>query len=232
MPFKKLQSERKSAHVINEILEVIKSGELKPGDRLPTEGKLAKLTGVSRSSVREALSALRLAGIVETRAGNGTYLREFRDVNNIKDKLIAILTENKRTLQLQEARAAFECGIMRLAAENINMEDITRFNEILTEMRNAAKLDYYDIFLNLHKQFHLMIAKATKNVIIEEIISSFTSLMDDQMWKNLEKDYYLPDKYDFLKESIEIHEKIFRALEKKDGDLATKRMEEHFARYR
>jgi GntR family transcriptional repressor for pyruvate dehydrogenase complex len=232
MPFKKLKSERKSAHVINQILEAIKSGELKPGERLPTESKLAELTGVSRSSVREALSALRLVGIVETHAGDGTYLREFKDVEGIKTELLAILTENKRTLQLQEARAAFECGIMKLAAENIDTEDINDFKKILTQMRNAAKLSHYDEFIDLHKQFHLAIAKSTKNVIIEEIIANFTSIMNEQMWKDLEKSHYLPNALEPLRESLEIHEGIFQALERKDSDLATKRMEEHFERYR
>lgn len=230
--FKKLAGGRKPAYIVNQILEAVRCGDIASGDRLPPEGKLAELTGVSRSSVREALSALRLLGVVETRAGDGTYLREFKDVDGVKSKLLTILAKNERTLQLQEAQAAFECGIMKLAAENIDAKDINNFKEILAQMQDAAELDHYNEFIDLHKKFHLAIARATKNVVIEEIIANFASIMDSKMWKALEKKHYLPDILEFLRESIEIHGRISQALEERDAALATKRMEEHFERYR
>lgn len=73
--FERLVSKKKSEHVVEQILEAIKSGRYGPGDKLPPEEEIAKLTGVSRPSVREALGALRLIGILETKVGDGTYVK-------------------------------------------------------------------------------------------------------------------------------------------------------------
>ncbi len=230
--FKRFHSESKPLHVVNQLLKAIKSGALVPGQRLPSEAELARMTGVSRSSVREALAALRLFGIVETRPGDGTYVKDARkDIERIRKELFGVLTRARDVLQLQEARAAFECGIMRLAAENLDEEDIKFLEEVIAGMRDAAEQANYERFLMLHKRFHLGIAKATKNVVVEQMAAKFFSLMEKDLWRKLEE-YLLPHGTAHLRESVAIHERILRALKDRDYILAGRRMEEHFERYK
>lgn len=230
--FRRFHSEPKPLHVVNQLLKAIKSGALVPGQRLPSEAELARMTGVSRSSVREALAALRLFGIVETRPGDGTYVKDARkDIDRVRRELFGVLTRARDVLQLQEARAAFECGIMRLAAENLDEGDIKFLEEVIAGMRDAAEQASCERFLMLHKRFHLGIAKATKNVVIEQMAAKFFSLMEKDLWRKLEE-HLLPHDTAHLRESVAIHERILRALKDRDYILASRRMEEHFERYK
>lgn len=230
--FRRYPDERKPLHVVNQILKAIKSGALSPGQRLPPETELARMTGVSRSSVREALAALRLFGVVETRPGDGTYIVDSRkDIERVRGELLGVLTKARDVLQLQEARAAFECGIVRLAVENLDENDIYALEGLVAGMRKAAEDGDYDRFLALHKRFHLGIAKATKNVVIEQMAAKFFSLMERDLWRRLEE-FLLPHGVEHLRESVAVHERILRALKDRDPILAGRRMEEHFEKYR
>lgn len=231
MRFEKLRGKKKSVHVAEQIIKSARSGDIKPGDKLPSESELAEQTGVSRPSVREALAALRLTEIVKTRAGNGTYFMGLKDEENIRTRLLNTLEKNRHPLQLQEARAAFECGIIKSAVEKFNDEDRCSLEEILDQMTSAAEDEDYETFIEYHKKFHLAIAQATKNVVIEETVAGFKNIMDQRIWKDLERLYYLPEKKEYLEESVSIHSQIFKALKEKDSDGATFLMRRHFERY-
>ncbi|MDR7465382.1 MAG: GntR family transcriptional regulator, partial [Armatimonadota bacterium] len=79
MPFQRILTKKKSTHVAEQILQAIMSGQYRVGDRLPPERVLAEEMGVSRPSVREALSALQIVGVVASRVGDGTYVRSAVD---------------------------------------------------------------------------------------------------------------------------------------------------------
>lgn len=230
--FEKISETRKPIYVVEQVLKSLKTGDLKPGDRLPTESKLGELTGVGRTSVREALAALRLMGVVETKIGNGTYVRAIPDLDAIKSEINETIKKSEEVFQLQEARAAFECGIIRLAAERFDNKDIDAFEKTLDKMRQTAKASQYEDFVKHHKAFHLLIAKSTKNAVIEETVLSFLTIMEQEGWRDLERQYYLPGTHEFLKESVEIHSAIFEALRQQEEVLATQLMQKHFVRYR
>src|SRR6056297_267610 len=159
--FVKLEERRKPLHVANQLVSAIKSGEYEIGDRLPTEEELAEKTGVSRASVREALAALRLGGLIRTKVGKGTFVEQVPIQDDLRDRIRNLLVDNPKPLELQEARAAFEVGVVEVAARKISKEDEKNIEGTLEEMDSAAEEDNYQAFLNLHKQFHLQIAKAT-----------------------------------------------------------------------
>jgi len=230
--FEKISETRKPIYVVEQILKSLKIGDLKPGDRLPAESKLAELTGVGRTSVREALAALRLMGVVETKVGNGTFVRIIPDPDAIRSEISETIKKSEEVFQLQEARAAFECGIVRLAAERFDNKDVDAFEKTLDKMRQAAQASQYEDFVEHHKAFHLLIAKSTENAVIEETALSFLKIMEKEGWRDLERQYYLPGTHEFLKESVEIHSAIFEALRQQDEVLATELMQKHFVRYR
>lgn len=231
MGLKKIERKKKPLIVANQLLKAIKTGDFQVGDRLPPEEKLAEKTGVSRASVREALSALRLGEIVQTKVGKGTFVKEVPSDNNIKDEIRNILVNNPKPLELQEARAAFEVGIGAIAAVKFSDQDEKEIDNTLKLMKSAAEEDNYQDFLKLHKQFHLMIAEATDNKVIEDTLRNFQGIMNDDMWEELESMHFLPDKRGYLFESLSIHRKIFLALKDADPELARDRMRDHFERY-
>ncbi len=229
--FQKLEKRKKPLHVANQLVDAIKSGDFGVGDKLPTEEELSDMTGVSRASVREALAALRLGGIIQTKVGKGTYVKQIPSEDNIQDKILSILVDHPKPLELQEARRSFEVGIVEIAASKFSDKDGEKVKKTLKNMEKAARDDDYEVFLDLHKRFHLGIAEATKNDVIEDTLKNLQGIMNDRMWRKLEKKHYLPDKRNYLLESLDIHRKIFLALKKNDSELAANRIKEHFERY-
>ena len=229
--FKKLEEKKKPLHVAHQLMDAIQGGDFDVGDKLPTEEELSEMTGVSRASVREALAALRLGGIVKTKVGKGTYVEQNPAEDNIKGKIINILVDHPKPLELQEARAAFEVGIVEIAAKKFSETDENKIQNILNEMEEAAQGDNYEAFLDCHRQFHIMIAEAARNEVIEDTLRNLQGIMNDQLWQKLEKKHYLPDRRNYLLESLDIHRAIFQALSNRDPSLAGRRIKEHFERY-
>jgi GntR family transcriptional repressor for pyruvate dehydrogenase complex len=230
--FRKIKELRRPQYVVDQILMSIHDGLIKPGEKLPSENQLAELIGVGRTSIREGLAVLRLMRVVETKVGDGTYVRRSTDLNEIKKVVDDTIKKSEEVFQLQEARAAFECGTISFAAERMDKGDIRNFEEVLNKMHQSAEDSQYEDFVKHHKEFHLLIAKATRNAVIEKTALSFLKIMEKEGWRDLERQYFLPGTHEFLKESVEIHSAIFEALRQQDTALATELMQEHFVRYK
>ncbi|MCK5246452.1 FadR family transcriptional regulator, partial [Candidatus Bipolaricaulota bacterium] len=209
-------------------------GSLEAGERLPSEAKLAELTGVGRTSVREALAALRLMGVVETRVGDGSYVAASvngganGDTANAIADAIAASTE---AIQLQEARAVFESGMVRLATARWSPEKAKAFEQLLSSMENSAVSEGYADYIRLHRDFHLALAQATDNAIVEATERSFLDYMDHEGWKDMERQSYLPNRKEYLKESAEEHRLIFKAVASGNGQEASDLVHKHFTRH-
>jgi GntR family transcriptional regulator, transcriptional repressor for pyruvate dehydrogenase complex len=233
MALEKLPDINRPRHVIEGILSSIRDGSLKPGQRMPSEAKLAELTGVGRTSVREALAALRLMGVVETRVGDGSYVASANGVaegaaaNAIADAIAA----STEAVQLQEARAVFESGLARLAAARWDASKAPAFTRLLDALDQAAESESYEDYIRMHRDFHLSLAQATDNAIVETTERSFLDYMDHEGWKDMERQSYLPNRREYLKESAEEHRAIIAAVEKKNGQEASDLMHEHFNRH-
>jgi len=109
--------------IVEQVRDLIKEGKLKPGDKLPPEQTLAEKFGTSRPSVREALSALEILGITESRGGKGNFIR-----NNLNSLLyeqkFKELEEEESPFELLEARKAVETEIAGLTAKKATREEI------------------------------------------------------------------------------------------------------------
>jgi len=235
MPFQQLQEVHKPRHVIDQILSCIQDGSLSAGERLPSEAKLAELTGVGRTSVREALAALRLMGVIETRVGAGSFVSAALDggamSSDIANEIAKAISASEEAHQLQEARAVFECGLVRLAAARWSPEKAKSFEELLSRMSSCADRECYEDYIRLHRDFHLMLAQATDNAIVEETERSFLEYMDHEGWQDMERQFYLPNRAEYLRESVDLHRGIVDAVSSGDVVEASERMHEHFQRY-
>jgi GntR family transcriptional repressor for pyruvate dehydrogenase complex len=227
MTFKKLESKPKSAYVIDQIVRAIQEGEYKIGERLPSERIIAEQIGVSRPSVREALISLQLAGIVERRQGNGTFIRGSK--KRAISRAYSFLEETKNISEIFELQKVLEIGVAELATEKAEVQNFTEIENALNQMRIAIEEKDCDKWFAGDRAFHLAIAKATANSLIEKQINSLIDRMNRDAWRE-SKRYYLESQSEYLNQSFEDHRQILDALKRKDKKLVKNIMEKHFIR--
>jgi len=150
---------------VERIQKLLEEGQLNPGARLPPERELAQLLSVSRSSLREALKALALMGVLESRVADGTYVRTSA-VSGLADSLqFSILLRSKTSfMELIEARMVLEPELVRLATPKITEDQLARLEyelEILSSLVQST-----ENFNEHDTMFHLLIAEGADNQIL------------------------------------------------------------------
>lgn len=166
------------SEVAKRLLDHLSEGNLKPGTRLPAERQLADALGVARSSVRGALSALDVLGIIEIRPGSGSYVRE--GTSEFLPRAInwGLMLGQRRTQDLVEVRTFMEGMSARLAADRASAEDVERLAGHLERMREAGT----DVkaFIDADIAFHLETANIARNTVLSDILHSIRALL--QVW--------------------------------------------------
>lgn len=161
--------------IVDQIQRQILAGEMKAGDRLPNERDLAVQFGVSRASVREALAALQLMGLIESKVGGGTYAK--RDVleATITPIARALATEIDQAEEPLEVRKILEPQIAWLAAERATPEDIAEIESRLEDQQ--VRVAAGQPTMEEDEAFHLAIARATKNRVLERLVVMINDLI-------------------------------------------------------
>jgi len=173
--FEKLEKLTYSELIIDRMKELIVGRELGPGDRLPSERELAGEFGVSRTSMREAIKALIALGLLESRTGDGTYVRTNLSESVLEPLSWAVLLAEGVGPDLAEARRVMEPGIAALAAERATASDKERLLETLDAMRQAIGNPPGAAEADL--EFHLALAKSTHNQILVEVMNGLQRLL-------------------------------------------------------
>lgn len=140
---------------------LIADGDLKPGDRLPSEGELGERLGVSRGPLREAIRTLSALGVIDTRHGSGSYVSELHAADLIRGLTLTVgLLPLDSIIELYELRRALEAHAASLAAARIDDEKIDELEELL--VRLEAVTDDEELS-ELDSQFHSAIADVADN---------------------------------------------------------------------
>lgn len=155
--------------VMNEILDTIMTGELKPGDRLPPERELTKMFGVGRSTLREATSALVRMGCLEVIQGKGTFLKKDFEPARPLTMRLSDFQAAANIFDLIEIREILECNGVMLAARRADAKHIHRVKESLLRMKQAA--NDAQKFLEYDFDFHIALARASGNAMIHEMMT-------------------------------------------------------------
>ncbi|MGP3960192.1 FadR/GntR family transcriptional regulator [Nonomuraea sp. 3N208] len=168
------QRESAVVEIARQLLSQLLSGHLEPGTRLPSERQLSETLGVGRSTVREALKALDVLGIIEVRQGDGTYLRQ--STSSLLPSAIewGLMLGQPQVLDLIEARKHIEVIIAELAAERAGPEAVEELRAHLADMRAAADST---AFVEADVAFHLTLAQAAGNSVLNDILGSIRSLL-------------------------------------------------------
>ncbi|WP_159887487.1 FadR/GntR family transcriptional regulator [Paenibacillus puerhi] len=175
MDIQKITTRKIYEVIADQIKEQITSGQLKPGDKLPSTKELSERFQAGRSTVREALSALKAMGLVEIHQGEGSYVRTIDSGDVDLPEWNSLLMSRETILDLIEARQALEIANAGIAAEKRTEHDLRRFEAILERMErhlgDEEEGERSDI------EFHLTLAQATHNDILARMIDSISSHM-------------------------------------------------------
>ena len=161
--------------IISRINLLVDSGVLQPGSKLPPERELAKMLHVSRPSLREALRALSLLGIITHQPGSGTFLSSSLSFLPSEPFRLLFSMNKEVLLHLIEARKTIEGGIASLAAQKRTKKDLASLTYALESMKN--NLHNPDLFNKYEIDFHEQIITASKNVILREIMGKLNLLL-------------------------------------------------------
>lgn len=197
---------------IRQVRELIASGELVPGQRLPPEPELAEALGASRSTVREAVRALVTARVLDVRRGDGTY------VTSLRPELLlagigaaADLLQAGFTLELLEVRRILEPAATRMAASLVSDATLTELDECLHRMSVAGSQDE---LVQFDERFHHLVATATGNATLASMLTGVSSRTTrGRAWRGIVE-------AGATERTISQHAAILSALRARDPQLA------------
>lgn len=203
--------------VILQIRNLIARGDLKPGDRLPSERDLSERLRVGRPTVREALRVLSSLGVVQ-RGREGTYVNSGLGGALEEPLKWSLMLKKTSIFDLVEARKMLEVTAAGLAATRASEDDVREMSEALAAMEENK--DNLDAYTQANIRFHTCLAEAAQNEVLLEMFKSITALLESSHKEVLRA-------AGALERSIEFHRLIFDAVVRQDAERARHLMQEH-----
>ena len=204
--------------IVSQVLSMIKNGELKPGDRLPTERDLAAQMHVSRTAIREALRSMEFKGLIESNVGVATLIKS-KTLDELLDPFAAVLANNERLIiELIEVRLLLEVEIARTAARRITPQKARLIEESLSLMKN--ELEAGQLGLEGDNAFHQALADAADNLAMMNITRLCSELLSQT------REAALKAMEDRLL-AIDHHQAIYEAVKNHDAAEAGRLMQNH-----
>jgi len=224
MEFKEITPVRLYESAIEQIMDLVKRSELKPGDKLPPERELAEKLSISRGSLREAFRVLESKGLIKSKAGGGRYIREIRKNGHNNTENIILSLEKSSILELLEAREMLEVKIAVIAAQRATPEDMELIEEALNKVKEEEELKG-DKKTESDTEFHLAIARASHNFVFTNIIRLHLDLLKETR----EKTQQIPGRRE---ERWREHQVILQAIKEHDTKKAGEAMLKHLRNVR
>ena len=216
-----IEKKKLSDSVIEEIKRMIEDGELKEGDKLPNQLEFAAQLGVSRASLREALHTLTLIGAIEQRPGLGTVFKSANPALWADQISPPLVSDIQATLKLLEARRYIEAGVVELAVEHAQKEDLKKLGQIVDEMTVALHEDRTDDYSKLDMTFHHQIANASHNRFMVHMFVTIRGLMEQFI---REAFTVIPG---LLERSLKFHIDIYEGINAKNKRKSVTSMKKH-----
>lgn len=212
--------------VIDQIQQKILCGELKNGDKLPSERELSEQMNISRTSIREAIRVLESMGVVESIHGEGNFICSNSEKSLLQPLSMIFILNSGKYQDIFELRKILEIESTRLAALRANNDDCKKLQSIIEVMENEVESENRnDILVQLDKDFHSKVAQMSKNNLIESLYNTssmlFEKFIEDARVEIVKKD----SKAEHL--LLVQHRQICNAIIKKNVNLSAQRMEEH-----
>ena len=226
MPFQAVATQRLYEQVAGQVTDLVARGEFRPGDRLPPERDLARLLGVSRPTVREAMIALEIAGLVEVRVGAGAFITEKAKTNGAANGRL-FEGVGSSPLELIAARRTIEPEVAALAAQLATADEIAAIAETVTMIAAARDTPAHRA---ADHEFHVRIGHASHNNILTTIVDECWAEMYSPMFERMGAVTGLiaqrcsPQQRDT---TVAEHEAVYRAIAARDPAAARAAMDAH-----
>jgi GntR family transcriptional repressor for pyruvate dehydrogenase complex len=209
--------------VVQRILDLIKNGQLTPGEKLPSERDLSGILDVSRPTIREALRALSILGVLEIRHGGGVFVSSL-EANELLNPLDFFVSLNAQNMgELFDARIEYEPMVAALAAERISDAGLKSLQEFLNAQ--LADPDNADLFHDTDIEFHKTLIDASGNALLSRV-GKMLQVLGDQGRRAFQKEAQV------RRQSIADHEAIMKAMHDRDPEAAKSAMRQHMINVR
>jgi GntR family transcriptional repressor for pyruvate dehydrogenase complex len=223
VPLEPVKRSRIYEHIVEQIHALIREGRWAPGDQIPPERELAERFRVSRTSVREALRALEMQGVIDSRQGGGTFVRT-ADAEMLVGPLAAAILRGRRELaEVLEVRELIEPGIARLAATRATPEHVAELERLLERQRECIAAGRS--FVEEDTTFHYTLAKAADNHILLRLHNVILDVLRESRQSYL----HVPNRPQM---SLRGHEAMLAAVKARDADAAYRASLAHISEVR
>ena len=214
-----------SDQVFDRLWEMIVSGELKPGDAIPSERRLMEKFAVGRPAVREALQALANKGVIRISHGERSRVNDLTAtiaLDQVEDVAKLLLSAEPSNLEhLKQIRKILEAGTVRIASEVCTADDVKKLRALVEQQKRQLKNP--KAFIETDIAFHTAIAQASRNPMLQAITQAMLTWLFE---------YYKPLLHWSGRENTTLleHEALVDHLEARDADSAAKMMRQHLDR--
>jgi DNA-binding FadR family transcriptional regulator len=219
MPIQAVDDRRLYRQIADQLTRLITSGEFRRGERLPSERDLAVQLGVSRPSVREALIALEIQGLVEVRVGAGIFVAQS------ERPPIVPINEGQGPFELLRARWLIEGEIAAVAAREATKADLALVRTAVEAMQHLANKNQETVAAD--RDFHMRVAAATHNGALVSVVLYLWDRGRGAMWHRMEEHFQTPE---MRASAIREHWAILNALEARNAPKSRAAMRGHLRR--
>ncbi|MFV0277908.1 MAG: FadR/GntR family transcriptional regulator [Parahaliea sp.] len=225
MKIQAVKAQRLYLLVADQLRELIRQGTPAPGERLPSERDLAEQFGVGRPTIREAMIALEIAGLVQIRSGSGVYVTDSNQPLIVNTRPADHLDQGPGPFEILEARLLFEGEACALAAERCTPAQLAELERTLEEMQQENLRE--TVSEQADEQFHCLIAEASSNSAIAATVNWLWRLRKDS---GINTHFHRRLREEGLRPVINDHRAILDALREGDPDIARSAMRNHLQR--
>ncbi len=195
--------------IINKIMDAIIAGEMKPGEKIPTELELIKLLHVSRNSLRSAIQTLRAYGVLEVRRPEGTFVCDKVTPQMLHPMIYTIILNNDETAakDILDLRQVIDFGISNLLIQRgLSKEDEAHMEAIYADMVEKLMAEDYDLdaILKVDNEFHIALAEATHNPMVIMLNNFLMNLTSEPRHRTLHRIFELNDR-EYLVKTHRMH---------------------------
>ncbi len=208
--------------VFDQMQQLLIEGTWRSGDKLPSENELSATFGVSRMTIRQAMQKLKALGLIETRTGSGSYVRELNLEDSLNELIPLMYIGKPSQVHVFQFREMIESASVRIATPVADAKSLKHLEDLLDKMKKAASEDNGKSFSHYDLKFHMVIVKLSGNPMIIKAYDILLNVLKESMYSVIEKMGYKP--------ALDYHKKILGAMKKRNEDLAEQIMREHIGR--
>jgi Transcriptional regulators len=216
-----IKNTRVYEQVIEEIKNLIEKGELRCGDKLPSERELCEQLNVSRTSIREALRVLEILGIIECKIGEGNYIKDNFEDSLLEPLSMTFMLHGSKTDEILDIRKFIEPGTAALAAKNINDEQLQEIKDLINLLNNTENEEKC---AEIDKKIHYKIVQASGNYLVSNMMFAVSTLVETYIEDVVTNMFQSEESKSKVKKQ---HEDIVHAIADHDSTGASMAMLKH-----